>query len=274
MKKTSIIIFLAIIFFSSCTDIIELDLKEADPRIIIEATLNATDSTCSVLVTNSSTFYDTSAVVGVTGMNVVLTKNENTFIVLDEISAGNYFADNIVADSSDVFSISLTDKDGVVYSASAKTPTAPGQFLTIFGSIGDQSSHVDSAGNVIEYLFGLCYWFDIPNEEDYYRFKIYKDGEYLADSYNFVDDKTAVGDTMQTGLSEFFLAGDTVSIEMLSINKEAFDYFIELQDVISAGSNSTTPFNPIGNFDNNALGYFCIQHVVREDFIVFKFPAF
>jgi Domain of unknown function (DUF4249) len=274
MKITSTILFLAIIFFSSCTDIIELDLKESEPRVIIEATLNATDSTCSVSVTTSSAFYDTTAAEGVTGMDVVLTKNGISPVLLGEITPGNYFAENIVADSSDVFSISLTDKDGVVYTASGKTPTVPGQFLTLFASMSDQAQHTDSAGNVVKFLFGLCYWFDTPIEENYYRFKIFKNNEYLARSYNFVDDKSAIGDTMQTGLSEFFIEGDTVTIQLLSINKESFDYFLELQEVISAGSNSTTPFNPIGNFDNDALGYFCIQHVVSQDFIVFEFPFF
>jgi len=259
---------------SSCTDIIQLKLKSTEPRIVIEANLNASDSTCTVKVTKSNAFYDNSAPELVSKLNIVLTNNSNKQILnLIEIKTGEYLVKNIIANPGDNFTVSITDTNSNTYTASAITPSKPNPFLIIFNSFSDKDVIVqDSLGRDRVLLIGLAYWLDIPNEENYYRYKIYIGDKYNADSYVFMDDKTAVGDTLQRGIGAFY-QGDTVTFDLLSINKETYIYFQQLEDILNSGMNSTTPYNPQSNFDNDALGYFCIQQVIEEQFIVQKFPG-
>lgn len=276
MKKIFIkitIIASIILTLSACTDIIELDLDNVDPRIIIEATLNATDSTCEVNATFSNNFYDTTENLTVNDLSVILYGPEDQIYNLTQDITGKYTANNIVANQGDEFSLVISDNNGNEYTANAVTPGNPGPFLTLFTSFeGGPPPVIDSAGNERKRLFALNYWLDVPNEENYYRFKIYNNGKYLNDSYNFVDDQSSFSDTMQMGLSELFIEFDTVRIDLLTINQATYDFYQQLMDIQFSGMNSTTPYNPNGNFNNEAIGYFCIQTVVSEEFTVFEFP--
>ncbi|MBN2891065.1 MAG: DUF4249 domain-containing protein [Bacteroidales bacterium] len=285
MKRTIYILIFTIIvtFLSSCIDVIELNLKDTEPRIVIEATLDATDSTCHVIVTQTNDFYDNNIPIRMENLNIVLSKtNSDESYNLHETIPGDYQADNIIATPGDEFSITVTDNEGNTYTAKAVTPSMSPPFelfgfsipfFVLFTSITEEDiTYIDDDGNEVTLLFALTYWLDVPGEENYYRFKIFEDGEYQPRDYNFVDDGSATGDTLQSGLNTPFKMGDTIVIQLLSINKETYDYFDELIEVLYSGMNSTTPFNPHGNFDNGALGYFCIQQVQEQELIVEKFP--
>jgi len=267
-------IILLTIGITSCTDIITLDLENVDKRIIIEATLDATDSTCIVSATCTNNFYDTTKNKIAPNLTVILYGPNNAEYELTQDYTRKYTADNIDISRGDEFTIKVIDSTGTEYIATATTPGNTGQFLTFFTSFsgGGPPPVVDSAGNERKRLIGLTYWLDIPDEENYYRIKIHKNGEYMNQSYNFVDDKTSFSDTMQLGLSEMFVEFDTVNIELLTINKATYDFYQELIDVQNSGMNSTTPYNPKGNFSNEAIGYFCIQTSVKQEFIVFELP--
>ncbi len=286
MKKINSIIFLIIIaiFSNSCIDIIDLDLDTTEPRIVIEAILDATDSTCTVTATFTNDFYDSTENEIVSNLDITLTKNNNEKIILTQNPEGKYFADNIIAEKNDEFRLSVIDSSGTEYLATAITPSYPrsvaipgfGQipFLTVFSQIpNENATYTDSLGNVKKIMFALVYWLDKPDEENYYRFKVYENSKYINDSYNFIDDQTSMSeDTMQMGLSSFFIEGDTVQVELLSINKATYEYFQQVMDVQFSGINSTTPYNPKGNFSNEALGYFCIQQSVMQEYVVMELP--
>ncbi len=276
--KILLLVFLVSIFQLSCIDIIEIDLEDAEPRIVIEANLNATDSTCSVIATYSNSFYDNNKPQRIENLDIILIKNNNENYYFEKNTKGEFISNGIIAESGDLFQIEITDKNtGVKYTATAQTPSNPGLFLTLFTSFTDEDIYItDSLGNERMMLFALTYWFDIPDEENYYRIKVYKDAgrKYINDSYNFTSDEFAIGDTMQIVLSEYFLEGDTVKIELASINKETYDYFDQFIEVLYSGGSSTSPFNPKGNFDNDALGYFCVEQTSSFEYIVYKFPFF
>jgi hypothetical protein len=52
--------------------------------------------------------------------------------------------------------------------------------------------------------------------------------------------------------------GDTIIVELLSIDKAAYDYFNTLKDILSSDRSPTSlsPANPNTNVSNGALGYF------------------
>jgi hypothetical protein len=66
------------------------------------------------------------------------------------------------------------------------------------------------------------------------------------------------GLTVQSYVSpDFFInLNDTVQMELDAIDRPVYDYFYTLNQSTLNGQ-SAAPANPVSNFSNNALGYFC-----------------
>ncbi|NPA44186.1 MAG: DUF4249 family protein, partial [Chlorobi bacterium] len=122
MNKNIYILIVFVLSIYSCTDIIELDLKNTEPQIIIQANLNITDSTYSVKITKSNGFYENGDFEKVTGATISLIKNNEITYSIPEVSDGLYFLNNIICKPEDVFTTTITDKDGNKYTASTTAP--------------------------------------------------------------------------------------------------------------------------------------------------------
>ena len=55
---------------------------------------------------------------------------------------------------------------------------------------------------------------------------------------------------------KIFDVGDTVTYELISLDKGAYEYFNSLQELVNVNPGSAAPSNPVSNFSNGALGYF------------------
>jgi len=271
--KYLFILLISTLLFS-CTDIIELKLKNTEPRVVIEAVLNATDSTCVVNVSMSNEFYDTTEVEMLEDYSVVLTKNNTETFYLEKNSNKNYTLNNIVAEYGDFFSITITDKEGKKYTAQAITPGKVKNAIVLFQQVDNPNNNttIDENGIVRKILFGFSFWKDSIGTNDFYRVKMYKDSIFLADNYQLISDEGMTSDSIFFGLREFFVEGDLVTIEIQNINKEAYTFFSQVADIQRAGMSSSTPYNPQGNFDNDAIGYFEINNNTKITMIAFDFP--
>ncbi len=65
--------------------------------------------------------------------------------------------------------------------------------------------------------------------------------------------------------------GDTITVELLSIDKATYDYFNTLSDILTSdrAATSLSPANPITNLSNGPLGYF-VAYTVDTKSIVMK----
>lgn len=66
---------------------------------------------------------------------------------------------------------------------------------------------------------------------------------------------------------ELFDIGDTVKVELRSVDKRVFDY-IDQAASIEGGSNSAAPANPINNWSNEALGFFSAYTSTSQTVII------
>jgi len=66
---------------TSCEDVIELDLETSEPQTIIEATIDATTQTATVLLTKSNGFYDQDAPTNLvsTKWKISISQQQQTF---------------------------------------------------------------------------------------------------------------------------------------------------------------------------------------------------
>lgn len=108
-------------------------------------------------------------------------------------------------------------------------------------------------------------------EGDYYMLSLYRNGTVINDTIDeyitFYDRNSGINgkNLLPFAFLENFIEGDTVEIEIRSINKEYFD-FVEGVKMISRGTDpfgfSGPPANPAGNIEGgNALGFFIASAV-------------
>ena len=70
------------------------------------------------------------------------------------------------------------------------------------------------------------------------------------------DDKLTDGNFVERPLftDKLFEIGDTVKMELRSVDKDIHDYYEQVGSIAGDGQSSGAPGNPESNWDNNALG--------------------
>ncbi len=118
---------------------------------------------------------------------------------------------------------------------------------------------------------------DPPETEDYYLFKVYRNGVLYTDSihnYRVVDDRFFNGNEITGAFVQYFdeekeelvEEGDTITLEMAGITKAYYDFVVgvNLETRPKAPLFSGPPANIRGNISNGALGFFAVMEVARS----------
>lgn len=257
-----IFLFFGIISFNwGCEDVIELDVKDAEPRLVIAADLDVNSQTLDVQLSRSTAFYSSDTSSMVSNAQIELRSPTKTFTVA-EIESGRYQASQIEAVPNDSFTLVIRISEQS-YTANATVPTAAP--LIDLEQIELSDLPFREPGSVR--LSALIE--DDPNYKNYYRIQLFQSGENISEGFTVFDDVFAPDDAdFSVPIREVFLPKDTVQVRLLSTNRAYYDYFYQLALVTDPRSNDITPFNPQGNFDNNALGYFGIYHASALEKIV------
>jgi hypothetical protein len=69
--------------------------------------------------------------------------------------------------------------------------------------------------------------------------------------------------------------GDEITVELLSIDETAFDYYKTANSINASGSahggpssTSAAPTNPVSNWSNKALGFFTAYTISKDSIII------
>ena len=245
-------LFISTLVLSSCEDVIQLDLETTESQVVIEATLNASSQTATVLISRTNDFYENKEPDQVSGAIITLTSGKGITYKFSEASPGIYVAENVMVSSEEVFHIAV-EVENTLYEATTTVPSAANlkeitqsDFPT--GPFGDEGAILLSA-----------IWDDPAGTENFYRIRTYVNNDFQANSYTLLTDNIrGDGEVITTSIQKRFDKNTTVTVELLSTDKAYYDYFFQVASLASEGANSSTPYNPIGNFSNDALGYFGI----------------
>lgn len=258
------LIFSLLVLLASCEEVIVLDLKDSESRTIIEATLNASARQCVVKATRSIGFYGAGEASYITGAAVELTDGSGKSTTLTELSPGNYSARDLNVSPSEIFKVMVTLSPEERYSAVSQVPSAVYlDSIKIVRGFGDPRPTSPPI-----YLINPV-WKDPAGVANFYRFKVTTNGKPQSGSFTITNDEPFDGTEVNIPLYRYgFSLGDTVNVEFQSIDSVSFSYFTQVNDMARPSFVSATPYNPIGNFDNGALGYFGIYFSEIRDLIV------
>ncbi|HBL77843.1 MAG: hypothetical protein A2W90_01950 [Bacteroidetes bacterium GWF2_42_66] len=251
MKRNPVSILIIALSFASCERVIDINLNEANPKIVIEANIHNNNSDCLVKITRTGNYFLPYTPEKVSKAVISLT-NQLTEYSFSEIEEGVYRINKIGKLIPTSYSLSV-NVDGELYEAVSKMPTPVRLNYLNFEYV--EETYLQDAGYRVN--FSLT---DPKDEENHYRVRYSVNGELQNDGndYYLITDELFNGNSVQMQLyGKRFDKGDKVTVELMSIDKNAYDYFNTLLDVIAQSTiESTAPANPKSNFSNGALGYF------------------
>ncbi|CAA6810239.1 MAG: Unknown protein [uncultured Aureispira sp.] len=269
MKFNIIIRLLALyLLTTSCEKIIDVDLNEANPVPVFEAILEG-DSTCRVSASYTSSYYDNSSSPPITNATMTLTDQLGNSETLNHEGEGVYRGSSIIGAIGNTYTLDI-NLDGALYSANS---TMPPRTSIDSCSVQDRGSFFGGGVPGPPKYFVYVNYTDPANLTNFYAVQTtYYDSvevSYTTD-YRIADDELSNGISTRTFTTfTSFESGDTLKIELASIDKPTHLYFKTLEDAISgAGFASAAPANPTTNFSEGALGYFSAWSKDEIEFIV------
>lgn len=263
-----------------CQEIIELELPNTDPQLVIEGEVTywaeePENNLAQVRIATSGNYYDADAFNPVNDASVQIEDLNNSrvydlFAIEDE--PGYYRNRSIPLDSGNTYRLQVS-YDGNLY-------TSEGTILPV-AELDSFSYKYRPNTPLLEPGYYFFFSGRTPKERgiNYYRFKIYENdslynepGDYLIQSDEFLQ---AQIDTLQLSNYSFDLA-DTVRIEMYSLNRDVFEYYNQLVELLfnDGGLFSSPPRNPDSNIvnvtnpDDPPLGFFQVSSALQGGAVV------
>lgn len=248
--KFTVVIFL-VLLLASCERVIDINLNDANPQIVIEATINNNDALPQVKITSTGNFFSPYTANPVSGAKITLSSKTKEY-TYKENNEGNY-----VFQMSDSFNPALyklsVAYNGETFDAESQMPDIIAINHLAFEYKG--KSFYYEAGYVVSFVL-----IDPEDQENYYRVRYFLNGELQneADDFMLYSDKLFNGKAVQMELNGTrFELNDRITIELMSINESTYEYFNTLSSIVTQNNiESAAPDNPKSNFSNGALGYF------------------
>ncbi|MEO5684935.1 MAG: DUF4249 domain-containing protein [Chitinophagaceae bacterium] len=241
-----------ILAYSSCEKVIDIKLRDADQKYVIEGNITNEPGQCSVSITQTKAFSEDNNFPGVSGATVTVSDNGGTAIPLVETGQGIYTTSIINGAPGHTYTLKIL-VNGKTF-GSVSTLPLPVNLDSIF--IEDRILFGDSTK-----IVNITYK-DPAAVGDAYRFLQYRNNVQEKTVFVNNDDFTN-GNAVTTQLLVFgnddddkkIKAGDSIKVTMQCLDTPVYKYWFSI-DAATGESNNATPANPVTNITGGALGYF------------------
>lgn len=245
--KTGIIILLLFVF-ASCEKIIDLDLKQTDNELVVEAVVSTYANQSVVKLSKSEALFSKDNYLNVSHANVQLKTSTGDAFTFVEEEEGVYRNPDFIGVEGEDYALEIDLEDITIKSNSKMPEIVPIDSIELVVSDRGFMGNDDIA-------YSLKVHFTDPAETaNYYRLDIFRndslyDGFYVSN------------DLFYNGISSYqFVMGlemkpmDTIGVQLSSIDEANYSY-------LSVLSKSNSPFNiapgnPVSNLQGKAIGYF------------------
>ncbi|WP_420400142.1 DUF4249 family protein [Flagellimonas sp.] len=278
MKSYYIIVLTALAtLMTSCTDVIEVDVPEGPIRLTIEASLDWEKGTAgneqTILLSNSTTFYDNQTPSPVTGALVTVTNNDTgTIFNFEDQNDGTYTTTNFIPILENSYTLNITH-NGERYTGT-ETLFPVSDISEVFQSKED--------GEDDEVLEVNVSFQDPEGIENYYYLRFQSRNDVLPELFDikdeFIDGNEATfyyekTEDESNNIREFE-PGDIVDIKLLGVSEDYYNYMqLLIEQFDSAGDPfSATPVALVGNCinlddsSNAPYGYFRVTQMVQDTY--------
>ena len=259
---------LLLVLISGCENVIEVDLKNAGPRLVIEGHISNVPDQSYFVLSHSTDFYQPNDVEFISDAEIIITDDFGAVDTIFESSGfpGLYVNPNVFGVPGRSYMATVV-VDGVTYLAESNMPDA-----ILIDSMSTEYQEGGGVGSEEDEGYRLHVYFQDNIEiRDYARIKIRQNDEMVSNYYLY-DGKFSDGNPIDYEyFLETFQLGDTLSVELFSMDSEMYDYFLTLQEVIAGDEmgniSDATPANPNTNWSGNVLGYFGAFYSSQQEII-------
>ncbi len=270
--KSIISFFHAIIlslFMMSCTDVIQLNVPQTDPYLVVDASITNLVGTQTVKLSKSQAYLDETTPEGIKNASVKVTDDlGKVYEFKDLTNEGRYVW--TPADKSEIMGIvgrtyTLEVKsDNEIYRAVSKLNRVP-KIDSIVYKLTDANLRQKGTGKPDVGYDAHFYSTDPKGVGDCYRIKIYQNGklrlgaENIIIAYDGIGNKSPIGDGLQFILpirrlatNELYKENDQLRVELLSITEGNFDFWLQLRTELNNAGLFATPASRIPTNIENA----------------------
>ncbi|MDR6843640.1 DUF4249 domain-containing protein [Flavobacterium granuli] len=263
-----ITIVIALFFFVSCEDVVNVDLNTAPPRLVVDASINwqkGTDGSIQKIILSSTTDYYSNVIPKVSGATVSIKNSQNTTFVFTEIpNTGEYESIDFDPIIGETYTLTI------IYNGATYTASETMQSVTPIESVA-QKNNAGFSGEDYE----VVVYYQDPLAKNFYMAKFFPD-IYKSPTFMAIGDEFSNGNQKSWNFSDEDLKqGTAIAITHYGISENYYNYMNKIIATVgSSGPFATTPAAVRGNIvnqtniENYALGYFSLNEVDSENYII------
>ena len=256
-RNNFLLFCLAAITLNSCQDVIDIELRDADRKYVIEGSVVQGVDSVMVRVSRTTSFFETTGPEAITDAEVVLTLPDGTERVLEHVSEGYYKAMGIDAQPNATYRLSVSAA-GETFTASSYMPE-PVSIDSLTYQPVQNFFGPPPAGPP---KFNVFLNFQDPQSRNYYRAVYTRNGneqDNLGDIQLF-DDELTNGNYIEIPIfNQTYKLGDTAYVALNTMDADAYTFletFISAASADAGSPFSAAPDNPISNIEGGAVGVF------------------
>ena len=262
-----------IILTAACTERIELELDQTFTRLVVDGGISNEPAHHMVRLTTSTGYFFNQEPPAVRGAIVHLVHGDKRILFSELTASGGYYALPALfkAKPGETYQLDIKLSRGVggasQYSATAEMPTTEFQLDSIQMEYNER----------FDFWLVKVYALDPPSR-DFYKFETFLNSiagndttmRTTATPDRFFNGRNTNGFSVAFFDGELLAAGDTITLAMLAITEDYFNFYSELRSE-SGFSNplfAGPPANIRSNIEEGGLGYFSARKVARTRVIV------
>ena len=274
MIKNILSIFIGITICSlfGCQELVELELPEQPPQLVVEAEITNTAGPHFVRLSLTQDYFSEEELPPVSDANVKISDDEGNEFNLYQAEPGLYVVQEMEGKIGRTYTLHIEWNNNLYESSGTLLQEA------VIDSLNYQYFERNPIFKEGYYLF----FFGAlpPDRDNYFRIKVYKNdslynnrSDILVQSDELLPNQDRVENLR---LTYPFKLGDTVRLEMYTLNQDMYQYYLEFITLLynDGGLFSPPPQNPnsnirnITNPNNPPLGYFQVASLTWDVVII------
>lgn len=268
-KALALLSLILVLFFSSCEDVVQLDLETGQTKLVIDAEIiwqKGTIGNEQIIKVSKTAPYYNNTTPKVSGAQVKIENSNGDVFTFNETEPGSYVCTNFVPVINMDYTLYVT-AEGQSFTAveklTAVTPIDRVEQETVKDAVGDE---------FIEVVF---YYKDPADQINYYLTD-FKSNYLLFPEYNLSRDEFFNGNEMDTRFTDDdkIKPGITYDITHRGISKNFYNYMNLILEIYGGSPFSIPPGNIRGNIvntsdsNNFAFGYFRLCEADKVSYLV------
>ena len=216
---------LLLVFFTACTDVIDVEVPSEEPRLVIEASINwekgTSGSNQTIYLSKSTPFFETNGNVPVSGASVVITNtSDGSFFEFNDQNDGSYTTSNFVPVLNDNYTLEVVSEGETYIAQETFIPVVP--ILEVYQSTDK------FLPEVLEVNFDFL---DPAEEENYYYIKFKEQADSFPRLLDLKDE--FVNGNLISVFNERqenedinqveYAPGDMVNMELIGVSKRYYE---------------------------------------------------